>query len=105
MFKDLTYGFDGIIEATEFIAENYLRDWTLSVFDINSNFTAELMPCTVEEMGSVLRRVSEMEHTFPEWIGLNPASESYVVGMEFTRGRLEVPGVYAWREHELVKIS
>ncbi len=39
----------------------------------------------------------DLEHDFPSWIGVNELSESYVVGLRFTRGNLETPGLYEFK--------
>ncbi len=40
---------------------------------------------------AAIGRAVDLEHDSPSWIGVNELSESYVVGLRFTRGNLETP--------------
>ena len=43
--------------------------------------------------------------TYPiEWIGENPLSESYVIGMPCYRGRLSIPGQYKAEDGRLREV-
>lgn len=85
--KHLTYGFDGFDELKSFLIENQRDDYTLSVYDMMTNQTVEVF-CNFDDIPDVVSIFASTEHDFPAWIGANPLSDSYVVGMNFTRGRL-----------------
>lgn len=78
----------------KFISEHPHDGWTLSIYNTLSETTAEI-DCQVEEISQIAAFVYNLEHAFPmTFIGENPVSESYVVGMCCTRGRLDFPGIY-----------
>lgn len=78
----------------KFISEHPHDGWTLSIYNTLSETTAEI-DCPVEEIPQITALVYNLEHAAPmTFIGENPASESYVVGMRCTRGRLDFPGIY-----------
>ena len=47
--------------------------------------------------------VTSAEHDFPAWIGGNELSDSYVVGMDFTRGNIHTPSICEWKDGRLVE--
>ncbi|MFR2588134.1 MAG: hypothetical protein ACLS9I_09575, partial [Adlercreutzia equolifaciens] len=50
--------------------------------------------------------VYNLEHAAPmTFIGENPVSKSYVVGMRCTRGRLDFPGIYRAEGGKLKSIA
>lgn len=61
----------------------------MSIYNNCKQATVEII-CTYEDM---LLYVTNVEHDFPAWIGVNELSNSYVVGMDFTRGYLYTPSV------------
>lgn len=97
----LTPGEDGFKEIEDFLNKRYRKDYTLSIFDGLSQATIEILPCSLSEMLDVIHYVSSVEHNFPRWIGINHLSESYVVGMNFTRGKLRTESVAEWKEEKL----
>ena len=90
--KYLNYGQKVFEEMKEFIDGTNMSSYTLSIYDIGSRVTIEIA-CNFEDMLECIVNISNIEHDFPHWIGKNDISESYVVGMNITRGRL-VPGKY-----------
>lgn len=98
----LTYGNEGFKEIEEFLKDNYDKDYTLSIFDMIEQATIEVI-CDFDQMLDVIMYVSNAEHDFPAWIGKNELSESYVVGINFTRGNLTTPSVCEWKGGRLVK--
>ena len=56
-------------------------------------------------MLDVTAYVVNLEHDFPAWIGINELSESYVVGLTFTRGHISTMSVYEWKNNRLVKVE
>lgn len=85
--KYLTYGFDGFDELKSFLIENRHDDYTLLIYDLMTNQTVEVF-CNFEDIPDVIGIFASTEHDFPAWIGIYPLSNSYAVGMNFTRGRL-----------------
>lgn len=100
----LTYGEKGMSEIRSFLNEHKEDDYTLSIYNILEEATMEIM-CSFEEMLDVIMWVSSLEHDFPAWIGKNELSDSYVVGMNFTRGNLRTPSVYKWENGKLVNLA
>ena len=98
----LTYGKEGFKEIQDFLKQNYHKDYTLSIYNNCEQATVEVI-CAYEEMLDVIMYVTNMEHDFPAWIGVNELSDSYVVGMDFTRGRLHTPSICEWKEGRLVE--
>lgn len=85
----------------KFIGEHPHDGWTLSIYNTLAEATAEI-ECSVEEIPQVTALVYNLEHAAPmTFVGENPISESYVVGMRCTRGRLSFPGLYRMEDGKL----
>lgn len=101
---DLTVGLDGgqtVMKA--FIEEHEHVGWTLSIFDTIKGCTIEIDCCDLAEMPNIVSLVYNLEKAAPiAFIGENPMSESYVVGMPCTRGRLNIPGIYKVENGKLI---
>lgn len=98
----LTYGNDGFKEIQEFLKQNYRKNYTLSIYNNCEHATVEVI-CAYEDMLDVIIYVTNVEHDFPAWIGENELSDSYVVGMNFTRGHLHTPSICEWKDGRLVE--
>ena len=98
----LTYGNESFKEIQDFLKQNYHEDYTLSIYNSCEQATVEVI-CAYEEMLDVIMYVTNVEHDFPAWIGVNELSDSYVVGIDFTRGHLHTPSVCEWKEGRLVE--
>lgn len=87
-------GFDREFEIVrEFLRTYRHENYTLSIYDILLNQSGAEIACSYDEIEDILAYIYHAEHAEPIlWIGLNPASESYVVAMPLTRGR--VSGIY-----------
>ena len=90
-----------------FFLLNFRKGYTLSLYDQMEQATVEVMnePDTPEVFEEIIQYASIVEHDFPEWIGVNEISESFVVGFNFTRGVLETNSVYRWEDGQLVKVT
>ena len=99
--KNLSYGKTGIHEIKEFIDTYHHKEYTLSIYNILEQATIEIT-CDINSIIDIVHYVSNLEHTFPEWIGINELSDSYVVGMEFTRGHLHTPSICEWKNGQLI---
>ena len=97
----LTYGNGGFNEIRDFLKQHYSKDYTLSIFDTIAQTTIEVI-CDFDDMVDVIVYVANVEHDFPAWIGINEISESYVVGIAFTRGRLSTPSIRKWKNNTLM---
>ena len=98
----VTDGGESLVQA--FIEQNKHDDYTLSIFDSNTNQTVEIM-CDINNMPRIVSFIYNLEHATPlTFIGLNAISKSYVVGMNLTRGRIEF-GVYQDVDGHLEKLS
>lgn len=98
----LTYGNEGFKEIQDFLKQNYNKDYTLSIYNSCEQATVEVI-CAYEEMLDVIMYVTNVEHNFPAWIGVNELTDSYVVGIDFTREHLHTPSVCEWKEGRLVE--
>ena len=99
--EKLTNGQEGFNEIRDFLNKHYNENYTLSIFDTMKEVNIEVV-CNFSEMVDVIMYVSNMEHDFPAWIGVNELSDSYVVGLAFTRGHLEAPSIYKWENNKLI---
>lgn len=101
---DLTVGLDGgqtVMKA--FIEEHEHVGWTLSIFDTLTEYTIEIDCRDLAEMPKIVSLIYNLEKAAPiAFIGENPMSESYVVGMPCTRGRLNIPGIYKVENGKLI---
>ena len=97
----LKYGEEGFEQIEKFLKNNKHDGYTLSIYDGIEKATTEVV-CKFDEMVDVIKFVSMIEHDFPEWIGTNKFSDSYVVGMNFTRGEIPTPSVSVWSKDKLV---
>ena len=85
----------------KFIKEHPHDGWTLSIYNTLDETTAEI-DCSIEDIPQIASLVYNLEHAAPMvFIGENPLSESYVVGMCCTRGRLDFPGLYRVEDGKL----
>lgn len=100
----LTYGKEGFKEIQNFLNNHYFKNYTLSIFDIMEQKSIEII-CDFKDIMKVIAYVSNIEHDFPAWIGLNELSDSYVVGIMFTRGHLDLNSIYEWKNNSLFKIK
>ena len=98
----LTYGTEGFKEIQDFLSINKKEGYTLSLFDMMTQTTAEI-ECTVGEMLPIIMQVTNMEKDFPAWIGINELTKSYVVGMNFTRGRLHTLCEYKYVDGNIIE--
>ena len=99
----LTYGNEGFKEIKDFLNQNYHKDYTLSIYN-NLEQSAMEVICDFDSMMDVIFYVVNVEHDFPAWIGVNELSDSYVVGLNFTRGHLHTPSVYKWKGGKLIEM-
>ena len=100
----LTYGFDGFKEIRDFLSSNPKEDYTLLFYDINEDSTAEVF-CSANEMLDAITLVSNTEHDFPHWIGIDNVHESYVVGLKFCMGRIATSTSYEYKDGALTKFD
>lgn len=92
--NDLAGSDAGLSLMEKFISEHLHSGWALSIFDELTETTAEI-DCPVEEIPQIASYIYNLEHAAPmTFIGENPQTESYVVGMRCTRGRINFPGLY-----------
>ena len=85
-----------------FIKEYWHDGWNLSVFDAITRKTIEI-DCDLLEMPDVVAHIYNLEHAYPMiFIGENPITESYVVGMYCTRGRIRIPSLWEVKNGKLV---
>lgn len=99
-------GFDaGRSLLAKFIEEHPHDGWTLSIYNTLAEAAAEI-DCPTGEIPQIVSFVYNLEHAAPmTFIGENPLTESYVVGMYCTRGRLDFPGIYRAEDGKLKPVS
>lgn len=99
-------GFDaGRSLLAKFIDEHPHDGWTLSIYNTLAEAAAEI-DCPTGEIPQIVSFVYNLEHAAPmTFIGENPLTESYVVGMYCTRGRLDFPGIYRAEDGKLKPVS
>jgi hypothetical protein len=102
--RELTCGDESYNEIADFLKENRKEKYSLSIYNSLEQSTIEVI-CSVDDIVDVVAYISCVEHDFPMWIGVNELTESYVVGMEFTRGVLTTPSICKWKEGKLIKID
>jgi len=100
----LTYGNDGFKEIQKFLDNNHKEGYTLSLYDMITQTTAEI-ECTFNEILPIIMHVTNMEKDFPAWIGLNDFTKSYVVGLNFSMGRLHTLSSYKYIDGMLEEIE
>lgn len=87
-----------------FIEEHPHDDFTLSIYDTITQSTVEIL-CPLSEMPRIVAFVYHLEKATPlEFIGENLLSDSYVVGMPLTRGRISVGTLYRAEDGKLAPL-
>ena len=101
---DISLALDGVKELMQKFIEKYKHsDFSLSIFDCITNQTVEI-DCGTDEMPTIVDYVYHLEHGTPlTFIGLNSMSDSYVVGMTISKGKINF-GCYRAENGKLVKI-
>lgn len=101
---ELTYGNEGFKEIQDFLSKNHKEGYTLSIFDMITQTTAEI-DCEFNQVLPIIMQVTNMEKDFPAWIGINNLTKSYVVGLNFSRGRLHTLSSYKYIDGKLKEIE
>ena len=101
---DISLAVSGLYSLVElFITKHNYPKFSLSIFDNNTNQTIEI-DCDIKEMPQIVDYIYHIEKGTPiTFIGVNSASDSYVVGMSITRGNIEF-GSYKSENGKLVKL-
>lgn len=103
--KDNALALGGIVELVDsFINENKHENYTLSIFDTITSKTIEI-ECPVSEMSKIVDYIYRLEKGTPlTFIGVNSLSDSYVVGMAISRGRIDF-GCYKTENGKLKNLN
>lgn len=101
---DISLALGGVDELMQkFIEKHKHSDFSLSIFDSMTNQTIEI-DCSLDEMPAIVDYVYHLEKGTPlTFIGVNSMSDSYVVGMTISRGRIDF-GCYKVENGNLVKL-
>ncbi len=87
----------------DFIRKYPHTDYSLSIHDSISSNTVEII-CDYSEIPQIAEYIYDLEQGTPlTFIGLNSLSDSYVVGMHLTKGRIEF-GSYKAENGKLIKL-
>lgn len=88
----------------EFITTHWNPEYTLSFYDQRTGLSMEITN-EVEELKNdiidVLGMVTNTEHSFIDWVGVNSLSDSYVIAMDFSRGRFKPGTLYKYQNKQL----
>lgn len=98
----LSNGQKSFDDIKEYLSKNYDESYSLSIYDILSERTAEI-ECKKDDILPAIMLATDMEHDFPEWIGINELTDSIVIGMNFTRGNLKTNCSYLYKERKFIK--
>lgn len=103
--EDISLALGGVSSLVEaFIKENNKNNYSLSIYDNLSGKTIEIS-CNINEMPKIVEYIYQQEKGTPlTFIGLNSLSESYVVGMSISMGRIQF-GEYIVDNGSLKKTS
>lgn len=99
---------ESILLVKKYIEENYHEDYTLSICDQLTGNTLEITNPVSEifdEITNIINFISSTEHTFVDIIAANCLTDSYVICMEFTRGKIDTPSIYKYENGKLVNIK
>ena len=95
----------GFTAVRAFIDGHMHKGWTLSIYDAVTGGAAEI-DCELPEIPEIVAYVYNLEHAAPMLVvGESPVTESYVVGMTCTRGRIAIPGMCKAEDGKLVDTS
>ena len=89
-------------EISNYISENYKESYSLSIYDILGEKTVEI-ECSKEQMIPAIMLATDREHDFPEWMSVTGRTDSIVVGMNVTKGRLETGCSYKYENRKFIK--
>lgn len=93
----------GFFAIKEFIDKHKHDGWSLSVYDTATNKNVEI-DCPIEEIPKIISYIYNLEHAYPIlFIGENIITDSYAVGMPFTRECIKAPGIYKAINGKLVE--
>ncbi len=98
----LSYGQKSFEEIKKYLEKNYNESYTLAIYDMLEEETAEI-ECSKDEILPAIMLVTDMEHSFPEWIGINELTDTVVVGMKFTRGHLQTNCSYKYKDRQFIR--
>ena len=88
----------GIIQA--FIKDNLYENYSLSIFDTLTENTIDI-ECELNQIPQIVSYIYRIEHGTPlSFIGINSWTNSYVVGMQFTKGHINF-GSYTFNNGKL----
>lgn len=88
----------------KFIETNKYEDYSLSIYDKLTTKTIEI-EANIKEFPEIVSNIYAIEHATPLYfIGVNSLTNSYVVGMNLTKGNMEF-GYYKYIDGKLSKID
>lgn len=88
-----------------FIKKHEHVGWNLSIFDSYTEATIDI-DCDLSEIPLIVAYIYNLEHAYPmTFIGENPLTESYVVGMRCICSRINIPSVWKVENGKLVELS
>ena len=89
VMQEMSYSPDDFNAVKSVIKNNFVKSYTVSVYDKLSGRTVEFdntVDEALDDIIDVLYYISSKEHTFVNWIGVSSMTNCYVICMDFTRG-------------------
>ena len=86
-------------EVKKFITDNEIRD--IFLFDKLTCNGTKLKCRTEADLLKAIDMVTNLEHSIPYFIGVNPLTDDCCLLMEFTRGNIELNAVYTFKNNML----
>lgn len=104
MIEDISLSLGGVSSLVESFINQYSRPgFSLSIFDTNTSKTIEIA-CNIGEIPRIVEYIYSIEKGTPlTFIGMNSMTESYVVGMSMSMGRIDF-GCYKAIDGKLERI-
>lgn len=104
IIDDISLASGGLSSLVEQFTTQYPhQDFSLSIYDNETANTIEII-CGIDEMPQIVEHIYYLEKGTPlTFVGVNSVSESYVVGMSISQGRIEF-GCYKADKGKLKKI-
>lgn len=101
------YNPESILLTKKFIERNYREGYTLSIYDTTTNNALEItnpIEEIIDKVLSIIGLIASNEHTFVDFIRINSLTHKYIVGMRFTRGKIDIPSSYKNENDKLVPV-
>lgn len=86
-------------QVKNFIMENKIRD--IFLFDKLTGDGTTVECKTEADLLKAINMITNLEHSIPYFIGINPLTNDCCLLMEFTRGNIELNAIYTFKNNVL----